>query len=727
MGSVRNRLTATTVLAVALLAGCADDAAPVAQWHDLTLDFEPNLDGFVEPSDRDATGPELELTESSGRLEARVRYRAEHWNPTPVPGLFVADLAVPRSFVEGARATLHELRASAGEGASTDPYLYARSIDAGTDWTQLPPGSFGTEGHLLGLYVGPGQSPPRECVHRIPVPLGAPSDGGWQLSTNRWSGRGFLVPTGLAQRIDLEADRTRTATELHLTLFALTAFASIDDGAPAFDVRVDGASVLTHELDATLAATDGAAVRLTCEVPAGARAIDVVYTGPLGLTGVLEPVLAPRAARERRSDDPRPDLVLFVADTLRADALEARRVWRDSKDVALPHLAALAAASAEFDRAWSTSTWTLPAHASMFTGLTPSNHGAIGEFTRLAADATTLAEVLRAAGYRTVAVTDGIYVSAEYGLDQGFASFDQTHGPRADPLLRAKDALAQGDGRPTFLFVHTYVAHTPYDPSPEALAAVGIHETLDWMALERDLAARIDAFDAAGELERLVDDELVALTRDVYSAAAIDFDRELGAFLDVFEAQGWGDRSLFVLTSDHGEAFGDHGQMFHGGELYETQVRVPMLVGGLDVEPGRRDDVASILDLPRTLVDAAGVEPDASWRGRSLLDEPQGSTFERPAAWMSMQAGERLQVGFVLDAYKRIQMAGDGTGLVFHVPSDPDELEPLEVLSTGLRPWFDRFDDGRAAALESVLEPERLTNPSAELLERLRAMGYLDD
>jgi len=713
-----------TLVACALLVACGDDDAPEPAWHDLTLGFEPDLAGAVA---LDLGGPRLELHEHAGGLEARIHYSAEDWNPTPVPGLFVTDLAVPRSFVEGERATLHELRPLDADGRRGEPFGYARSIDAGTDWTKIPPGSFGTEGHLVGLFLEAGAAPPADAVHAVPLPLGAPDGDGWRLATNRWSGAGFLVPTGLPQRIDLEAEWTRESTELHLTLFALTAFAALDDAPPRFEVRVDGAVALEHELDAALAATDGAALRTTLEVPAGARTVEVRCDGPLGLTGVLEPVLAPSGARARRDADARPDLVLFVADTLRADALERRRVWRDSHDLDLPHLAELTAASAEFDRAWSTSTWTLPAHASMLTGLMPANHGAVGEFTRLSGDATTLAEVLAADGYRTVAVTDGIYVSAEYGLDQGFASFDQTHGPRADPLSRAKAALANGDGRPTFLFVHTYVAHTPYDPSAEALAAVGIEAAIEWAELERDLAARIDERDANGTLGQLADDALVAFARDVYSAAVLDFDRELGAFLEAFDDHGWRDRSLLAFTSDHGEAFGDHGQMFHGGELYETQTRVPLLLSGRGVEAGLRTDVASIIDLPRTFAAATGVAADASWRGRSLLTEPTGGAYERPAAWMSIRAGERVQLGFALDRYKRIELVGEDASAVYDLVRDPDELAPLERFSTGLRPWFERYDAGRAGALEAVLEPERLTNPSAELLERLRAMGYLDD
>lgn len=707
--------------------GCGDSAQDGAEgtaraelaWIDLTRGYEPafEADDGREPSD-DA----IQLVERSGALTALIPYRRSDWSSTAIPGLFVADLRVPRSFVEGSRATRQQLAPESRAGTRGEPYGFARSIDVGSDWTRVPPGSFGTESNLVGLFLGPGVEPPARVVHRVEIPVGSPEGAGWRLTTNRWSGAGFLTPPRRAQRIELDAAWTQKDTTLRATFFALTPWVARDGTDPRLEVRVDGRAAESFQLDARAAASDGTALRFAVDVPRGARRIDVRYDGPLGLAGLLEPVLAPRTAdvEALRARDERPDLVLFVADTLRADALVRRRVYADSHDVELPHLARLADESTEFDRAWSTSTWTLPAHASMLTGLLPQQHGAVGEFTQLAPTATTIAEVLGDSGYRTIAVTDGIYVSAEYGLDQGFASFDQTHGPRADPLARARAALEQRDGRPTFLFVHTYVAHTPYDPSAAALRAVGIEPPVDWMALDAELTATIDATTKADDLTQV---PIVQRVRNVYDAALLDFDAELGAFVAGLDAHGWSERGVLVFTSDHGEAFGDHRQMFHGGELYETQTRIPLLVRGAErrgLAPGPTDVVASLVDLPRTFADLANADADLlAGAGRSLL-----SAAEDGAAWMSIVAGERIQLGLATGGSKRIEMVGEPQRATYDLTRDPDELEPLKVVPAQLN---ERWRSGVDAALERRLEPPLIADPSAELLERLRAMGYLDD
>ncbi|QDU86459.1 Arylsulfatase [Planctomycetes bacterium Pla163] len=736
------------LVCVAALVGCgsadvADTSSVEPRWIDLTGGFDPTLPtGPVEV--HAASDHTIELVPTSRGIEARITYTAAAWNPTPVPGLYVADLHVPRSFVEGQRAADQALSV---EGVGAFTYLGNQerkrvapmaipSAAAGDQWSVLGERGFGTHGHLLALHVGAGGAAPRSTVHRVPLPLGNPFGDAWRIRSDRWSGQGIMVPPGVPQRLELgpngaataggtaDAEQVGTTRTLHLSCFAQTPFAARDDGAPTFTLTLDGAPLATVELSASEALVEGVIEPLVVEVPWTARELEIAYFGPLGLTGVMAPVLAlgvendAGAERRARARDGRPDLVLFVADTLRADALESRRVLRDSPTVTLPALADLARRSTLFDSAWSTSSWTLPTHASMFSGLLPRQHGAIGEFTPLAPEAETLAEQLAAAGYRTVAVTDGIYVSSEYGLDQGFEYFDQTHGPRPDPLARARAILERGDGRPTFLVVHSYAAHSPFQPSAESLAALGRDEPIAWedaMAeLERsrdETAEASDTFDAPG----------VRLMRDLYWGQALDFDGQLARFMDVFAREGWDASAVLVLTSDHGESFGEHGQMFHGGELYEAQTRIPFLVLGgerFGLEPGTREDTASLLDLAPTFAELAGVEPADSWIGRSLV------TARDAEAWMSIQTSDRVQVAVAAGAQKLIAFPEEGSRRAFDLEADPDELAPLDPVPDTL---LERYERGLRRASDALLEVPRFANPSAELIERLRAMGYLDD
>lgn len=686
----------------------------------------------------------IELVPTSRGIDALVTYSAAAWNPTPIPGLYVADLHVPRSFVEGQRASMQSL---AVEGIGPFTYLGNQerkrvapiampSTTASDQWSVLGENGFGTQGHLLAIHVGSAGTPPRATTHRVPLPLGEPLGDEWRVRSDRWSGTGLMIPPGVPQTLDLgpgdlepskpspRNDGASGSRQLHLSCFAQTPFAARDGGTPTFTLSLDGAVVATVEIPELEAVVEGAVEHVELEVPNSARELTIEYTGPLGLTGVLAPILAsglPRAdgaKRSARSKDGRPDLVLFVADTLRADALESRRVLRDSPTVTLAALADLARRSTRFDSAWSTSSWTLPTHASMFSGLLPRQHGAIGEFTPLASEAEALAEELAAAGYRTVAVTDGIYVSSEYGLAQGFEYFDQTHGPRPDPLARARAILERGDGRPTFLVVHSYAAHSPFQPSAASLAALGRDEPISWedamTALEQSRSegsATVETFDAPG----------VRLMRELYWGQALDFDGHLGRFMDVYKREGWSDSAVMVLTSDHGESFGEHGQMFHGGELYEAQTRIPFLIFGgerFGIEAGTRTDTASLLDLAPTFADLAGIESADSWIGRSLV------TARDAEAWMSIQTAERVQVAVASGSSKLIAFPEESRRQAFDLDADPDELAPLDAMPSDL---LERYERGLERTLRPLLEVPKFTNPSAELVERLRAMGYLDD
>ena len=204
--------------------------------------------------------------------------------------------------------------------------------------------------------------------------------------------------------------------------------------------------------------------------------------GDPGVTAILDPVVGPLEVGDygdRPWEDAAPDIVVFLADTFRADNLAA---WGGAPDVA-PNTNALAEASVRFLETRATSVWTLPTHASMFSGLFPLQHGAITSETKLSPDLLTIAEHLAAHGYRTGAITEGAFVSRTYGLDQGFAWFEErtaTERPYPLTLAGALDFLDADDGRPVFLFVHTYRVHAPY--------RIGAEEDAE---PERDLMRRI--------------------------------------------------------------------------------------------------------------------------------------------------------------------------------------------------------------------------------------------
>ena len=175
-------------------------------------------------------------------------------------------------------------------------------------------------------------------------------------------------------------------------------------------------------------------------------------------------VLAGLAALGCASAPQQPDLVLISLDTLRADHLGVYGYTRDTS----PHLDAWAAGGAVFERAFAPSGWTLPSHATMFTGLPPREHGALHAYRRIGQDVVTLAEALREGGYATRGVVSGPLVGARFGFARGFDRYEEFRPQEvAEHHAKVLEVLGITFERPVFFFLHYMVTHSPYSP-PEA-------------------------------------------------------------------------------------------------------------------------------------------------------------------------------------------------------------------------------------------------------------------
>jgi arylsulfatase A-like enzyme len=323
----------------------------------------------------------------------------------------------------------------------------------------------------------------------------------------------------------------------------------------------------------------------------------------------------------------------------------------------------LAAEGTAFLRARAPSSWTKPSTASLLTGLYPTEHGALGFESVLPGEAATLAEVLRAAGWRTAAFADNPFVSPEFGFAQGFDSFLGRHpsplargtlvlralsqvrlrlaggaawsfGPGAD--LGADAVLGEavrfllGDPRPGFAYVHLIEPHYPYTPPPPFDGG----------------RPRVDPPHASGILPF---DSFPALPpgdaatmRANYLGEASAADAALGRALDALRAAGRLEGTLVVLTSDHGEEFHEHGGWTHGQSLHEELVRVPLVLRLPGRGPGRGarvEDPVSLVDLPPTVLDLAGVAAGVRFSGRSLRPLLEGGRLPPAPAFAEIEAG----------------------------------------------------------------------------------------
>ena len=460
-------------------------------------------------------------------------------------------------------------------------------------------------------------------------------------------------------------------------------------------------------------------------------------------------VVAPSLTRPRAAS-PRPDLLVFLADTFRADNLA-----HAGGDPALtPVLNAWAEGAVTFQRAWSTSSWTLPSQASLLTGLMPLRHGAVYEQLALDERHETLPELLGRAGYRTVAVTEGGFVVPSFGLAQGFEEF--VVGPSNDldaTLANLRAVLERGDGRPLFLYLQTFRAHSDYVATDDARAALaGLFAappttgTWDFRALMERIGTDVgdpDFLTPLGTNAVMADEVLahpaLADLERLYRGGSWDVDAGFGAFLALLEEHGLEDAPL-VFTSDHGEAFGEHGIAGHGNSAFEEQVRVPLVVRAPGMPPHVSDAPASLLDLGPTLCELADVAVPAHWEGRSLVGELRrdpAAAAARPTAVVAFEcpnlpsglpaefavlAGDRKLVG-VLDVAATVLRPDL---VAYDLAADPGETHPL-TLADGPTWVAELADEAErlVARYRDAHYPAQTIQLTPEAEAELRAMGYL--
>jgi arylsulfatase A-like enzyme len=433
----------------------------------------------------------------------------------------------------------------------------------------------------------------------------------------------------------------------------------------------------------------------------------------------------------------RPNLVLISIDTLRADHLGAYG-YVPPTSPAFDHR--LADESVVFENVLSQSPKTTPSHMTLLTSLYPSTHGiSLWDGTTagpaLSPRVDTLAEVLRNAGYATAAFTGGAHMHRSRGFGQGFQRYRH-----ADQLRRAREWLRAKAGRSFFLFFHTYQVHDPYAPPPELIPLFD-REYGEGPIL--DVVRRIRA-GGAGDWEHghrafwdAVDESNprdVRYVSNLYDAGIRHMDDgTLTALLGELDALGVANDTLVVFTSDHGEAFGEHGRFLHddlnGGTLHVPLVlrfpgrlpagkRIAQRVELVDVMP----TILELLDVPAP-PDVQGASLVGLIRGEgSPGDDTAISEYSNPAAGRVFESIRRGSDALIRD--------GDQV-LLFDLASDPGErhdraaADPARVAS--LRAVLDAWR-ARCAALAQRLGPRGTDaeGPDAGTLRKLRALGYVE-
>lgn len=310
-----------------------------------------------------------------------------------------------------------------------------------------------------------------------------------------------------------------------------------------------------------------------------------------------------RSRRLPPGDPRRPDVIFLSIDTLRADHLGAYGYARDTS----PFLDRLAAEGTLFESAWSSTSWTLPSHATMLSGQLPVHHGTIEDHLRVAEDVPLVQEAFRRAGWRTTGVVATLFVSTRYGFDRGFDAFvdfgitskheNAASTVQADQVFdRAlHEVMSRPAGEPQLVFLHVYDVHYQYDPpSPW-------NEKFDRKPEWGDEAYRRYEYYLTRMIPRVQLDHQIA-----------QYDEEIAFVDDAFRRflekwRGDGREAIVVVTADHGEEFGERGSWGHAHTLWPEQLHVPLIVQGPGVAVQRVAERAGLEDLAPTLAALGGV------------------------------------------------------------------------------------------------------------------------
>jgi arylsulfatase A-like enzyme len=475
----------------------------------------------------------------------------------------------------------------------------------------------------------------------------------------------------------------------------------------------------------------------------------------------------PAAETKKVSKETHPNIILISIDTLRADRLG----YNGYKRSITPNIDRLAREGTVFRCAVSQSPWTLPSHASIMTSLYPSQHGASQVTSKLDKNFVTLAELLRDASYETAAFTGGGWISPIFGLDQGFDFFDHysehnlhlRYIPTAArlklPLFEEKICFSfavpkiirwlqanAAQNKPFFLFIHTYEVHNYFLNNEKLnpyLNRIGFQHREKLPDFTRGPHPRF-----ANNIIQWVltaEEKKLEYFQALYDAEILFTDRLINDILNELNSLGLMNRTLIILTSDHGEGFNKAlKRIHHGGRLHNDQLLVPLIfrLPGVFSKNKIIDGQVQLIDILPTILDVLNLQPPKEINGVSLLKYvgTSGTVDERQA--FSEELGFKInEANFreqVKDNYRIVSIISQGKKFIrspvkdeiYDMRNDPEEAQNLLQQRSSLVNRFEMTLDQFTSKYRPIHilreEPEKAKKGElAETMEKLKSLGYL--
>ena len=386
-------------------------------------------------------------------------------------------------------------------------------------------------------------------------------------------------------------------------------------------------------------------------------------------------ILGCTRSEPKKSENLKPDIILVSIDSLRRDHLSIYGYSRKTS----PFIDSLAEIGSRFENARSTSSWTLPAHVTMMTGLPSVEHQIIEDSLKVDPSMSMLAENFAEAGYETGGFVSATFVSSLYGFNRGFKTFKDydlfTDKHNLNASIDAKrlvdDALrwrkASDGSKPAFLFLHFYDAHYEYAPPAP-------HDTLFDRAKQPDDLKYKNYFH---HLKNPLTPEQMTHQIAQYDEGIHYVDAQLKRLNDAMKAAG--KEVIWVITSDHGEEFGERGTWGHAHTLYSEQLDIPLVFSGPGIPKAIISDDVGLSDVAPTLATLGAIKPPKQSIGRDLLPAMSGKQL-RQKEWVAETSRFNTnRLSLKKGDYRLEWDLNSNTVELYHVQQDPKEKTNLSI------------------------------------------------
>lgn len=435
------------------------------------------------------------------------------------------------------------------------------------------------------------------------------------------------------------------------------------------------------------------------------------------------------------------NVILISIDTLRADRLGAYGYNKNTS----PNIDKFAKESTVFTNFYATAPWTLPSHASMFASDYPSQLKEETVFDYLPKKTLTIAKVLQNKGYFTYGFDSNTYVSPQWNFAQGFMGYtlERVNSTGVDANIifpHAQDWLEKNKDKKFFLFVHTFEVHDPYCPPKPYANKFSEEKNNGNTCVTNEMI-----FDNIRGKKKLTESELQGFS-NLYDGEVAFTDSQVGNLLDLVKKLKLDKKTIIIITSDHGEEFGEHGTWGrHAHTLYNELVKVPLMIKIPGLAPSKNPLEFSMIDIPPTILDLLGLLKPKEFKGISVRDGQKNrpvffelsdlrlnlltsiSAYNNGLIYMNPTERKgnikKLQIGVVLNGWKLIKSFAPKKIELYNVFKDAKESVNLISTEKAKTHELEQLLDSHFGKISGENKDNSDTNDSDDL-NKLRSLGY---